>query len=183
MLSQVPTDTLNALVLSLTSILSSTSWSGVSALGSLLGAGAILYAARQFRFQAMMKAQELFNQEWFRTARSTLFARLDESPRSFSESERREALVILSHLDEFARLESYIGRRRLIQIWGDPLAKAWILLEPLMADERIRAHAPEKWDVLASVCKRALRARPHLRSLPCVPSKQELPGPAIPKDL
>lgn len=157
-----------------------TFWSAVGAIATLCGAGAILFAVRQLRFEAMMKAHELFNTELLRQYRGELFARFDRDPRPFDDAEKERALYVVSQLDIFVRLESYIGRRRLLRIWGNPIAKTWLLVQDLVADERSKVSWPEKWDALEAVGKAAVSEAPALAKLPGAKrltlSKPTVPG-------
>ena len=56
-------------------IKSDTFWSALSALATLVGAAAILFAARQLRFEAWLKAQDIWVSNDFTVARGKLFAR------------------------------------------------------------------------------------------------------------
>lgn len=147
-------------------IKSDTFWSAVSALATVAGAVAIVFAARQLRFEAWVKAQEIWVSDDFTRARGKVFARLDnlESLRGpWTPEDKTIGLNVCRRCDEFVRLAPYLGRRRMLSVWGEPLAKAWVVLEPLVNEER-RVAWPAKWDAFESVGQSALGTRPHLKT-------------------
>ncbi len=143
-------------------IYSDTFWSAVSALAILVGAAAILFAVRQLRFEAWVKAQEIWVSNDFTTARGKVFARLDNLSQAGT-PEDEVGLKVCRKVDEFVRLAPYLGERRMLRVWGDPIAKAWLVLEPLVHLERDKATWQTKWDVFERIGTKALKARPHLR--------------------
>ena len=139
-------------------------WSAVSAIATLIGAGAILYAARQLRFEAWLKAMDIWVGKEFTDARTKLFTRL-ENPQPFLKPEEKELeLFVCRRVDEFVRLAPYVGRRRLLSVWGDPLAKAWLLLEARVLEEREVCNWPTKWDAFERLGKKALNSRTDLQA-------------------
>jgi len=144
-------------------IQSDTFWSAVSALATVIGAGAIAFAARDFHFSVWLKAQEIWRGPEFTKARGEVFARLDKPPQQWRPDETERALDVCRNMDEFARLAPYLGKRKMLAIWGDPLAKAWLVLKPLVEAERDKAHWKEKWDAFQALGDQALAERPHLR--------------------
>ena len=55
---------------------SDTLMSAISAIFTAIASGAIIFAIRQLRFDAWLKAQEIFTDEKFTQARGKVFARL-----------------------------------------------------------------------------------------------------------
>ena len=55
-------------------------------------------------------------------------------------------------LDEFARLAPYlgwcppIGRRNVLLVWAEPLARLWSALQPVVGREREITQRAKKWD-------------------------------------
>lgn len=143
-------------------IKSDTFWSALSALATLAGVVAILFAAKQLRFEAWLKAQDIWNAKDFREARGTLFARLDDHQDSWEPSDKELGLNVCRKVDEFVRLAPYLGRRKMLSVWGDSLAKAWLVLEPLVDNERKATSWPPKWNAFEKFGKRALSTRPDL---------------------
>lgn len=145
-------------------IRSETFWSAVSALVTLVGAAAIVYAARQLRFEAWLKAQEIWVANDFTVARGKLFARLDNLRGPWEPEDKALGLTVCRRVDEFVRLAPYVGQRRMLAVWGDPLAKAWVVLEPLVSAERNATGWPTKWDAFEKFGRKALSARPDLQA-------------------
>jgi hypothetical protein len=48
-------------------------------------------------------------------------------------------------MDEFAHLLPFLGRDSVLGVWDDPLAKAWLVLEPIVRDEREDSGWRTKW--------------------------------------
>src|SRR5436305_686507 len=132
-------------------IKSSTFWSAVGALATLFGVGAILFAARQLRFDAFLKAQDIWVAKEFREARRKIFARLDNLGAPWKPEDKSLALDVCRKLDEFVRLAPYLGRRRMLAVWGDPLAKAWLVLEVRVSEERKTTGWSNKWDAFEKI--------------------------------
>jgi hypothetical protein len=145
-------------------IKSDTFWSAVSAVATLIGAGAILFAARQLRFEAWLKAMDIWVAKEFTDARTKLFARLENLQAPSQPDEKELELFVCRRVDEFVRLAPYLGRRRLLSVWGDPLAKAWLLLEARVHDERVACNWPTKWDAFERIGRKALGSRTDLQA-------------------
>ena len=48
-------------------------------------------------------------------------------------------------MDELARLEPYVGKEKIIEVWGHQIGKSWIVLEKVVDDERKKDKSSEKW--------------------------------------
>lgn len=141
-----------------------TFWSAVSALATVAGAAAIFFAARQLRFEAWIKAQDIWCSCEFTRDRTKVFARLGNLGQPWTAEETAVGLNVSRRVDEFARLAPYLGQRRMLAVWGDPLAKAWLVLQPLVCEERKSTEWPTKWDAFEELGKKALSTRPHLQA-------------------
>ena len=51
------------------------------------------------------------------------------------------------------------------KVWGDPLAKAWLVLKPLVREEQEKTGWETKWDGFEKVGAKALSKRPHLQAM------------------
>jgi hypothetical protein len=140
-----------------------TFWSAVSALATLAGVVVIIVAIRQLRFEAWLKVQEIWVSKDFRTDRGKIFARLDNVQQPWKPEDEVVGLDVSRKIDEFVRLAPYIGERRMLRIWGDPLAKAWLVLKPLVQKEREKTSWKTKWDAFERLGTKALNARPDLQ--------------------
>lgn len=145
-------------------IQSDTFWSAVSALATLAGAAAIVYAARQLRFEAWLKAQEIWGSDDFIVDRSKVFARLQDLRQPWTPEEKVVGLRVCRKVDEFVRLAPYFGERRMLTVWGNPLATAWVVLDPLVRDERDKTDWQTKWNAFETLGKKALSTQPHLQA-------------------
>src|SRR5208337_4151130 len=114
----------------------STVWSAATALATAVGAGAVIFAWRQLRFNAWLKAQEIWTSQDFTQKRSHIFARLDTGSDEWNEAEEAEALDVCRKMDEFAGLIPFLPRRIAMTNWGVPFAKAWLILGPMVKREQ-----------------------------------------------
>ncbi len=140
----------------------STFWSAVSAIATAVGAAVVFLVRRQLRFEGWLKAQEVFTEDEFTRSRGQLFARLDDHDRPWTDDEKRNGLKVCRKMEELAALASYFPKKTILREWGDPLAKAWVLLEPLVREERITSNWKDKWHAFEKLGKEALHKRPHL---------------------
>jgi len=49
-------------------------------------------------------------------------------------------------MDELARLKSFLGKRKILNAWGYPLGKSWMILELTVHEVRELDAHPGKWD-------------------------------------
>lgn len=110
----------------------------------------------------MAKGQDIWVGKEFTDARTKLFTRLENPQPPLHPEEKELELFVCRRVDEFVRLAPYLGRRRLLSVWGDPLAKAWLLLEPRVLDEREVCNWPTKWDAFETIGRKALNSRTDL---------------------
>jgi hypothetical protein len=60
-------------------------------------------------------------------------------------------------MDDFARLAPYLGVETMLDTWDDPLAKAWIVLETIVNEERsVHAKWSRKWRGFEQIGQQAL---------------------------
>ncbi|MBK6431059.1 hypothetical protein [Candidatus Amarolinea dominans] len=139
-------------------------WSAISAISSCLGAiftgvavFAIWLASKQLRFDAWLKAQDVFTEEKFTETRRKVFARLDNLEKPWTEEEKLEAKQVCRRMDEFAHLARFVGRKSLLEVWDDPLAKSWLVLEPIVKEEQKQTGWPNKWKAFQELGQEAVR--------------------------
>lgn len=140
-----------------------TGWAAVSALATIAASLGIFLAARQLKFDAWVKAQEIWVEEKFTEARGTVFRHLD-CPNLPWEPDKEVALLACRRTDEFVRLAAYFaltrgGQERLLQVWAIPVAKLWILLEQLVREQR-EIDGWQKWDAFEKYGKAAAARLP-----------------------
>lgn len=138
---------------------SATFWTAVSAIATAIGATAIILAARQLRFQAWIKAQQLFTSKEFVELRSWVI----ERDGVWNAADKEQAKEACRKLDEFARLVPFLGltsslaRKLALRIWADPIAKCWRSLEPMIMEERQQTRSSDKWDAFETFGKEAVK--------------------------
>ncbi len=143
-----------------------TFWPAVTALATVAGVAAILYAGRQIHFWAWLEAQKIWVDKEFLDNRRNLFSRLDNLEQPWTPEEKAAGLDACRKLDELSYLVPFLGRRRMLKVWGDPLAKAWLILEPLVSEERDRTGFRDKWDGFRKLGTRALSIHSYLLETP-----------------
>jgi hypothetical protein len=141
-----------------------TFWTALGAVATLVGAGAILFAAKQLRFDAWLKAQDIWASEEFLVARRKIFARIDVPEAHWKPEDKALGLDVCRRMDEFVRLAPYLRKRKMLAVWGDPLAKAWVILKPIVDEEREATTWPTKWDAFEKFGRKALNARPDIQT-------------------
>jgi hypothetical protein len=118
-------------------------WDMVSALATVGATVAIAIAIRQFRFEAWLRAEELIRS--FHEDRAKVFSRLPSCTGSWSPEEKAHALEVCRKMNTVAYLLRFLPRREALEHWDDPLAKAWVVLKPIVDEERVRTHWKSKW--------------------------------------
>jgi hypothetical protein len=138
-------------------------WTAFGAVATAVASVAILLALSQLRFEAWLKAQEIWTARDFTEARGRIFARLDNRNQVWTTEEETEALEVCRKMDEFAGLIPYLPRRTALRIWGVPYAKAWLVLAPIVDRERAKCGWPDKWHAFERLGQSALRRHPEVR--------------------
>lgn len=138
-------------------------WTAVGAIATAVGAFAIGFAALQLRFEAWLKAQEVFTEDGFVSARTAVFQHFDDVHQPWPKDDDN-AKKVCRKMDELARLESFVTlpRRRILRVWGNPIAKAWLLLKPTVTRECEVAHWDKKWKAFTVLGKEAVRGNQSL---------------------
>ncbi len=131
-------------------------FTGLGATAAIIGAGGIVYAAWTFRFNTWLKAQEIYMDKEFREAREKVLGYFGckEKP-AFIDKMREHALLVCRKMDELARLEWYVDKEKIIETWGIPMGKSWIILEKLVHDKRKHDNNENKWDAFKKIGEEA----------------------------
>ncbi len=138
-----------------------TFWTAAGALATMGTGLAVYYAAIQLRFEAWLKAQEIWVDKDFTDARGRLFRHLREPNSAWTQDDQQDALLVCRRTDEFCRLAPFFaftkrgGRRRILKVWFDPIAKSWRLLKALVEQERSNVGWNTKWAVFQEFGERA----------------------------
>jgi hypothetical protein len=107
-------------------------------------------------FEAWNKAQEIWTRPAFRELRSKVFERLRDSSIPWTQQDVTEGKEVARLMDEFAHLSQFLSEGVMIDTWDDPLAKAWIVLEPIVKEERAKQDWAEKWRRFEEMGQKAL---------------------------
>lgn len=113
--------------------------------------------AQSAKFSAWNKCQEIWTAEEFYNNRRKLFSRLDNSENSdWGSDERKDALEACARMDEFTHLAEYLDREKMLDIWDDPLGKAWFILKEIVFEERKHTKWATKWKGFETIGSEAL---------------------------
>lgn len=107
-------------------------------------------------FEAWNKAQEIWTRPGFRDLRGKVFERLRNSTVPWTGQDIEDAKEVARTIDEFAHLSQFMSKDLMIDTWDDPLAKAWIVLEPIVRAERAKQDWAKKWDMFETLGEAAL---------------------------
>jgi hypothetical protein len=148
-------------------------WTAAGAIATGVGSVAILLAVSQLRFEAWLKAQDIWTAQDFIAARGRVFARLDAMSAEWARDEEAQALDVCRRMDEFAGLVPYLPKRTALRIWGVPFAKAWAVLEPVIQRERTKCDWPDKWHAFERLGRAAIKRHPEVGTNKRSPSSSE----------
>ena len=139
-----------------------TAWSAIGAIASVIAAIAagiacfgIFYAARQLRFTAWLRAQEIFVDERFTRARGTVLRRFGKAGAEWTQSDDEDGKTVCRRMDELCRLAPFLKEKKLLEIWCDPLAKSWSVLATRVRAERDLVGWNTKWDAFEDLGMKA----------------------------
>lgn len=135
-----------------------------TAAGVLITAAGFLFVWTQLRFNAWLKAQEIFIDKDFTKARGVVFRRLEaaektEVPIKWNYRDKQNiAKLVCRRMDELARLVPFLPKRTALKSWLVPLAKSWKALEPVVRDEQQIMKWEGKWSAFKKLGKEAKEA-------------------------
>ena len=138
-----------------------TFWSATGAVATVIAIGAIIAAYRQLKFEAWNRCQEIFTENTFFENRKRLFERLQNQNRPWSRYDLRAAIQVTGKMDELCRLSRFFGKRQMIRVWGNPIAKSWAFTSGIVILERTRTHWDDKWN---SFERLGTKSMSHLKS-------------------
>lgn len=134
-------------------------FTALSAVAAAVGAFGILYALKTFRFNTWLKAQAIYMDKEFYEARKTVLERFEgcnkNNPPTFTPKDKDDALIVCRKMDELARLTPYIKKEKIIETWGNPMGKSWIILEKLVDDVRTQDKNLKKWKAFQRLAEKA----------------------------
>lgn len=137
---------------------SSTFWSALSAIFTGIAAFAIFMAKRQLKFEAWLKAQDLFTEKKFVDARGVVYSLKGRPYNSWSTDETENAMLVCRKMDELAHLIPYLGKKKVLDVWDNPIARTWSILEDFIKYERSpsKANWQQKWFAFENIAKKAI---------------------------
>jgi len=137
---------------------SSMFWSALTAIFTGITALAVILAKRQLQFQAWLKAQDLFTHPKFIQARSVVYSLKGRPYTAWSSTEAESAKYVCRKMDELAHLIPYLGRKKALSVWDNPIARTWSILEEFIRDERSSSKANwlRKWYAYEDIGKKCI---------------------------
>lgn len=107
-------------------------------------------------FQSWVKAQEIWTKKEFVDGRERLFLRFEQSTTTLLEEDIGWVKDTCRRMDEFYHLAIFLGEDKFLDVWGNPVAKAWVLLEDVVATERDVSGWGTKWHGFEEIGQKAL---------------------------
>ena len=122
-------------------------------------------AVYQLWFNAWVKTQDVFTSACFMQARTAVFAHFDDPVQPWPDPSSDDAKMVCRKMDEMAHLVPFLGQKKVLREWGNPIAKAWLLLKPTVEEECDASHWKEKWRKFAELGDKAVRQNLELKKL------------------
>lgn len=132
---------------------------GLSAIAAIIGAGGIVYAVKTFKFNTWLKAQAIYVNNEFYNARKDILSHFGFKapvPSRIGQGDEESAILVCQKMDELARLKSYVGKKEIIETWGIPMGKSWMILRETVLAERKQSH-DRKWDAFQRLAEIAIK--------------------------
>lgn len=129
-------------------ITNQTFWTALGAIAALVAAIGVFIAARQIKFTGWLRAQEIFTHQDFIRARKDIlqyFGYEGEIASRIGEADEESAKFVCRKMDELACLKPFLGKHKILDAWGFPLGKSWMILEPTVLKVREIDSHPRKW--------------------------------------
>ncbi len=133
-------------------------FTGLGAGAAIVGVVGIFLAARALKFNAWIKAQEIYvNKDFYKARKDILshFGFTNAVPSRIGQTDEDSAIHVCQKMDELARLKPYLGTKRIIEAWGIPMGKSWMILLATVNQER-KTHKA-KWDAFQRLAKVAIK--------------------------
>ena len=133
----------------------------VLGLGEILALLELRQIGEDRAFQSWLKAQEIWTEKTFREGRAKVFQRLHTRETVWTDADEEHARDVCRKMDEFAHLVPFLGLRRVLDVWDDPLAKGWLVLKGVVARERDSSGWSRKWMAFQDLGEKALEKMIH----------------------
>jgi hypothetical protein len=104
---------------------------------------------------ALLKAYDVWMEKEFRHGLAKVIRQLQNPSGGWNEEDRREAKELCGRLDKFAQLVFYVGQDKVLELWDDPLGKAWLVLEEIVESERRSSGWTTKWKGFENIGRKA----------------------------
>ena len=137
-----------------------TFWAATEALATVAATVGIFFAAGQFRFEAWNKCQEVFTQPEFTEARGKIFVHLRPLAAEWTDDDLAAGRIVCGKMDELCRLARFFGKKKMLKVWGNPIAKSWALLEWMVVKERHDTAWGDKWKAFEDLGALAINNQP-----------------------
>jgi hypothetical protein len=131
----------------------------VIAVGEVIAFFELRHIAKDRDFHSWVELQKVWTNDEFVKQRRVIFERVDsreafQAP--WGAKDEDIAKWACRKMDEFAYLAQFFGEKRVLLVWDDPLAKAWIVLEEIVTKERDATNWQEKWSAFSKIGQMAV---------------------------
>lgn len=135
-----------------------TFWTAIGAIGVTAG---LVYTGHQIRLRVWINLQQIFTKDEFTKARSNVCNKLlDISLSSITDKDiidlKKDIKEVCRRMDEFCHLGRYFSEDKILRYWGNPIGKAWGLLQEFVTWERERTRWPKKWEAFEDMGRKCL---------------------------
>ena len=131
-------------------------FTGLGAVAAFIAAVGVWWAARTFKFNTWLKAQEIYTDDKFTESRETILSGYPVVLQNPSEDDKKHALRVCRKMDELAHLKWYVGKKKIIESWGHQMGKSWIILEKFVSDVRTQDGYLKKWKAFEYLAEEAI---------------------------
>jgi hypothetical protein len=130
----------------------------VIAVGEVIAFFELRHIAKDRDFHSWVELQRVWTDHEFVQQRGVIFKRVDsrEAFQSPWGTHEETAKWACRKMDEFAHLAQFFGKKKVLLVWDDPLAKAWIVLEEIVKEERNSTNWQEKWSAFSELGQMAV---------------------------
>ena len=112
-------------------------FTGLGAVAAFIAAVGVWWAARTFKFNTWLKAQEIYTDDEFTKSREAILSGYPVVLQNPNDDYKKHALRVCRKMDELAWLRHYgLSDRKILEAWGLQMGKAWVVLEEVIREQQ-----------------------------------------------